>query len=204
MNIFVTACAEVVLEAIHAGIPVAVWSLDIYRCLLDLCPAIAQLDWCRFGSRFRRRTTMWSWNLYIPSVSPRCFPHGNVSPIRRVKLERQGISLTRGVCEIRWLLGSSAPGNKTRYYVVGIPAASQSLNTGTREASVSDAAVHVRCFEALAVSHPLHGKTANQKCYGLGRSDKQRLKKPEPRFNFSSVSLGTCVQNIKCESMGMT
>ena len=49
------------------------------------------------------------------------------------------------------------------------PAASQSLNTGTREASVSDAAVHVRRFEALAVSHPLYGKTANQKCYGLGR-----------------------------------
>ena len=72
-----------------------------------------------------------------------------ISPIKRVRHERQGISL-----------GSSARGNKTRYCVVGIPAASQSLNTGTREASVSDAAVDLRRFEALAVSHSLRGKTA--------------------------------------------
>ena len=82
-----------------------------------------------------------------------------ISPIRRVKHERQGISLSCGVCETRWLLGSSAHGNKTRYYVVGIPAVSQSLNTGTPEASVRDAAVHLQRFEALAVSHSVHGKT---------------------------------------------
>ena len=86
VNIFVKACAEVVLEAITAGIPVAVchatssymWSLDIYRCLLNLGPAIAQLDWCGFGSRFPRRTTIWSWNLDIPSVLPRCLTRGDV------------------------------------------------------------------------------------------------------------------------------
>ena len=53
-----------------------------------------------------------------------------ISPIRRVKLELQGISLTRGVCETRWILGSSVPGN-THYCVDGVPAASQSLNTGS-------------------------------------------------------------------------
>ena len=47
VNMFVKACAEVVIEAINAGILVAVchatssymWSLDIYRCLLNLVPA---------------------------------------------------------------------------------------------------------------------------------------------------------------------
>ena len=54
VNMFEEACAHVVFEAINEGIPVAVchatssymWSLHIYRCLLNLCPAIAQLAWC--------------------------------------------------------------------------------------------------------------------------------------------------------------
>ena len=40
----------------------------------------------------------------------------------------------------------------------GVPAAIQSLNTGIREASFSDATVRLRSFEALAVSQSLHGK----------------------------------------------
>ena len=43
----------------------------------------------------------------------------------------------------------------------GVPAAIQSLNTGIREASYSDATVRLQSFEALAVSHSLHGKKRN-------------------------------------------
>ena len=151
------ACAEVVLEAIST----VVCSTLVPR-LLSLIGVglVANFD----GARPSGAGT-WTSRLCCHGafhvVSSAVF---QISPIRRVKHERQGISPTRGACEIRWLLGSSAHGNKTRYYVVGIPAASQSLNTGTREASVSDAAGHVRRFEALAVSHSLHGKTVYRDC----------------------------------------
>ena len=45
----------------------------------------------------------------------------------------------------------------------GVPAAIQSLNTGIREASFSDATVRLRSFEALAVSQSLHGKNGISK-----------------------------------------
>ena len=144
------------VKLITTGIPVAVchatsscmWSLDIYRCLLNLAPALAQ-DWCGFGCRFRRRTTIWSWNFDIPSVLPRCFLRGDVCSFSGLTYQKgqapaARISLTRGVRETRWLLGSSAHGNKTRYYVIGtIP------GNETRETLVSDAAVHVRRWLSL-------------------------------------------------------
>ena len=79
----------------------------------------------------------------MPFVMQRWFslPRISAADLDGVRIEDD--FLDDNVCETRWLLGSSARGNKTRYYVVGIPAASQSLNTGTREASVSDAAVHL-------------------------------------------------------------
>ena len=54
------------------------WSLDAYCRLRDLNPTISHLDWCQFGSRFRGRTTMWSWNLEVPTVLPTCNPRGNI------------------------------------------------------------------------------------------------------------------------------
>ena len=85
-NNLANVCADVVLEGIKQGIPVALfhmtgsymWSLDAYCRLRDLNPTISHLDWCQFGSRFRRRTTMWSWNLEVPTVLPTCNPCGNI------------------------------------------------------------------------------------------------------------------------------
>ena len=54
------------------------WSLDAYCRLRDLNPTISHLDWCQFGCRFRGRTTMWSWNLEVPTVLPTCNPRGNI------------------------------------------------------------------------------------------------------------------------------
>ena len=85
-NIFANPCAYVVLEGIRQGIRVALfhmtgsymWSLDTYCRLRDLNPTVSLLDWCQFGNRFRRRTTIWSWNLEILTVLPTCYRHGNI------------------------------------------------------------------------------------------------------------------------------
>ena len=85
-NSFANTCADVVLEGIRQGIPVALfhmtgsymWSLDAYCRLRDLNPTISHLDWCQFGCRFRGRTTIWSWNLEVPTVLPTCNPRGNI------------------------------------------------------------------------------------------------------------------------------
>ena len=69
-NTFANTCAEVVLEGIRQGIA---------NCRLrDLNPTISHLDRCQFGCRFRGRTTMWSWNLEVPTVLPTYNPRGNV------------------------------------------------------------------------------------------------------------------------------
>ena len=85
-NSFANACAHVVREGIRQGIPVALfhmtgsymWSLNAYCRLRDLNPTISHLDCCQFGSRFRGRTTIWSWNLEMPTVLPTCYPRGKI------------------------------------------------------------------------------------------------------------------------------
>ena len=60
-----------------------------------------------------------------------------------MKLERQGISLFRDVCETQLILESSVLDSKTRCYVDGIPVVSQCLNTTIREVSVSDTTINL-------------------------------------------------------------
>ena len=114
VNIIVKVCAEVVLEAINAGIPEAVchatssymWSLDVYCCLLNLGPAMAQLG---LAANFdnTRPSGAGTWTSRLQCYQGAVCNFFRSPPIRRVKHERQGISLTCGVCETRWLLGSS-------------------------------------------------------------------------------------------------
>ena len=85
-NTFANACAYIVLEGIKPGIPMAlshmtgsyIWSLDAYCRLRDLRQTISHLDWCQFGSRFRGRTTIWSWNLEMPRLRTVCCPRDNL------------------------------------------------------------------------------------------------------------------------------
>ena len=85
-NTFADACASVIFESTRQGIPVALfhttgsymWSLDAYCRLRELQPTVSHLDWCQFGSRFRGRTTIWSWNLEMPTVLPTCHPNGDI------------------------------------------------------------------------------------------------------------------------------
>ena len=85
-NNFATGCADIVIEGIKQKIPVALFrvtasymcSLDTHCRLRDLYPTVSHMDWCQFGRRFRRRTTIWSWNLEDPVVLPTCHPRGRI------------------------------------------------------------------------------------------------------------------------------
>ena len=170
-NNFAEACAHLVLEAVNPRIPVALshasssymWSMDIYRRLYDLRPTVSHLDW-RLAAEFDvvRPSGAGTWTFLqccrlltrvaISAVSQISFIRTAGNDLRN-RPERQEISLTCGVYETRLPLGSSVLGNRTPWGVDGTPAAIQSLNTGIRGASYSDAADHLQRFEALAVSH---------------------------------------------------
>ena len=120
---FVEECAHLVLGAMNEGIPVAVChatSSYMFPGYLPLCLQLVSLDravglvWVLVADFDDARPSgagTWTALLCYRGLSHVVMSAvSQVSPIRRVKLERQEISVTRGVCETQLLLGSSVLG----------------------------------------------------------------------------------------------
>ena len=106
---------------------------------------------------------------------PTCDPHGNICSFsdlahqngrqRPPKSARAARNLSYPWASARLdcflvpqCLGTGRPGISMEV----LPPFNQLLNTGTQGASYSDAADHLQLFEALDVSHSLHGETEYQ------------------------------------------